>query len=511
MRQLEMRRRSRRAAAALGGLLLLVAAAAGAQGEAATRMLREAERQLAAGNETGALGEYQAVVSSFPGTSAAAQALLETGRLHLARGRVADVFTVTDKLIAEYARLPEAASGIVLQAEARRREARSLADLEEIETLLRRVANLFPPASFPDLEARSRARTLGAEIDLLQGELSAAAGGLLTAIEAEPASTARTRAHVELAVALLLDPERDESDVIGAIQSLQAAVDAGAAQDGGAADPQAERARDLLTLLHRVWLRPRSGQPIWTSTRTIEGIALRKPRGVAGGPGGMVIASDAASAVVVGADGKALLTQPLRDGARPTAAADGSALLASAGEVFEYPSRRSETFAFLREKLQDLNKVITAARGPFGEWLVLDRGLGAVAVLSREERSLRELPASRAEVVDFAVGPLGRTYVLASREPRILVYGPDYQQVQTITGSWQRPHAIDVDTLGNVVVLDRATRTIELRDRSGATLATVGPTLPGGVALRNPEDIAIDARGRLLVVDEDATGVVVLE
>jgi DNA-binding beta-propeller fold protein YncE len=308
---------------------------------------------------------------------------------------------------------------------------------------------------------------------------------------------------------VLLSPEQDQTDVVGAIQSLQKAVDDGPTE--GAADPNVERARDLLTLLHRTWLRPRNGQPIWLSGRMLEGVTLRKPRGVAGGPGGLVVASDAAAAVVVGGDGKVAATQVLRDGARPTVGADGTALIASSGEVQEYPSRKTETFAFLREKLQDLDKLVSVARGPFGEWLVLDRGIGAVAVLSREERSLRELPASRSEVVDFAVGPLGRIYVLTSREPRVLVYGPDFQQIQTITGSWQRPQAIDVDALGNVYVLDRAARTIEVRDRTGASVATVGPTLPGGVALRNVEDIGVDARGRLLVVDEDVPGVVVLE
>lgn len=494
----------------LGGLLLLTAGAA-AQGEAATRMLREAERQFASGNETAALTEYQAVVSSFPGTSAAAQALLATAQLHLARGRTPDAVAATDRLIADYARLPETAAGIVLQAEARRREARSLADLEEIRTLLRRVGNLFPATSYPDLEARARAHTMSAEIDLLRGEYATAAGELLAAIEGEPASRARTRAHVELAIAVLLNPDQDQTDVIGAIQSLQSAVDEIPAAEGAAADPQVERARDLLTLLHRTWLRPRNGQPMWQTGRVLEGVTLRKPRGVAGGHGGLIVATDGASGVIVGGDGKVIATQVLRDGARPSAGGDGTLLLASSGEVFEHPTRKTETFAFLRDKLQDLGKIVTAARGSFGEWLVLDRGLGAVAVLSREERSLRELPATRAEVVDFALGPLGRIYVLTSREPRVLIYGPDFQQLQAIAGSWQRPHALDVDSLGNVYVLDRASRTIEVRDRTGASLATIGPTLPGGIALRNVEDIAVDARGRLLVIDEDVPGVLVLE
>jgi hypothetical protein len=225
----------------------------------------------------------------------------------------------------------------------------------------------------------------------------------------------------------------------------------------------------------------------------------------------MVVATDAAVAVVVGGDGKIRATMPLRDAERPSIGRDGTVLVATSPAVQEYPSRRTETFAFLREKLQDLDKVVAAARGPFGEWLVLDRGLGAVAVLSREERSLRELPATRADVVDFAVGPLGRIYLLTGRDPRVVVYGPDFQQLQTISGSWQRPLAIDVDTVGNVYVLDRANRVVDVRDRTGAPLTTVGPTLPGGVSLRNVADIAVDDRGRLLVVDDELTSVVVLE
>ena len=480
------------------------------QGDAARRMLLEAERQLASGNEAGALSEYQAVVSSFPGTPAAAQALVATGRVHLERGRTPEVIAVTDKLIAEYARMPESATGIVLQAASRRREARSIAELEEIRTLLRRVSNLFPPASYPDLEARAQAQILSAEIDLLDGQFATAAGELLESIEGEPLSPARTRAQVELALALLLDPKRDEAAALAAVQSLQAAVDDSPSREG-AEDPQVARARDLLTLLHRTWLRSRSGQSPWQRARMLEGVTLRKPSGVAGGPGGLVVATDAASAVVVGGDGKVLTTIALRDPARPSAAADGTALLVTAADVQEYPSRKTETFAFLREKLQDLNKLVTAGRGAFGEWLVLDRGLGAVAVLSREERSLRELPATRAEVVDFAVGPLGRIYVLTGREPRVLVYGPGFSQIQAITGTWQRPQALAVDTVGNVYVLDRASKSIDVRDGAGKPLVTLGPTLPGGLVLKNPEDVAVDARGRVLVIDEDVPGVIVLE
>jgi hypothetical protein len=473
-------------------------------------MLVEAERQLASGNETGALDEYQAVVASFPGTPAAAQALVATGRLHLERGRTPEVIATTDKLIAEYARLPESATGIVLQAAARRREARTIAELAEIRTLLRRVSNLFPPASYPDLEARAQAQTLSAEIDLLEGQFATAAGELLESIEGEPISPARTRAQVELALALLLDPQRDEAGAIAAVQSLQAAVDQSTGP-AGAEDAHVTRARDLLTLLHRTWLRPRSGQSPWQRARMLEGVTLRKPKGVTGGPGGLVVATDSASAFVVGGDGKVLTTIALRDAARPSAAADGTVLLVTAADVQEYPSRRTETFAFLREKLQDLDKLVTAARGSFGEWLVLDRGLGAVAVLSREERSLRELPATRAEVVDFALGPLGRIYVLTGREPRVLVYGPDFAQIQTITGSWQRPQALAVDTVGNVYVLDRAARNIDVRDGAGKALVTLGPMLPGGLSLKNPEDVAVDARGRILLIDEDVPGVIVLE
>ena len=40
---------------------------------------------------------------------------------------------------------------------------------------------------------------------------------------------------------------------------------------------------------------------------------------------------------------------------------------------------------------------------------------------------------------------------------------------------------------------------------------TLGPILPGGVELRDPRDIAVDAAGRVLIADRGLSAIIVIE
>ena len=80
-----------------------------------------------------------------------------------------------------------------------------------------------------------------------------------------------------------------------------------------------------------------------------------------------------------------------------------------------------------------------------------------------------------------------------------------------LTGEWNRPGAIAVDALGNVYLLDQKSRSIEVLGPHGTKLDRLGPTLPGGVELKAPRDIAIDGEGRLYIADVKLAQIVVLE
>ncbi len=80
-----------------------------------------------------------------------------------------------------------------------------------------------------------------------------------------------------------------------------------------------------------------------------------------------------------------------------------------------------------------------------------------------------------------------------------------------ITGAWKRPVALDVDPLGNIYVLDRGHRTLEMFSPAGKRQARIGPQLGGGVELRKPADLAVDGSGRIFIADSDLPHVVMLD
>ena len=52
---------------------------------------------------------------------------------------------------------------------------------------------------------------------------------------------------------------------------------------------------------------------------------------------------------------------------------------------------------------------------------------------------------------------------------------------------------------------------IYIRDPEGNRIDSIGPTLPGGLELRSPEDIAVDGHGRLLIADRGLAQIFILE
>ena len=67
-----------------------------------------------------------------------------------------------------------------------------------------------------------------------------------------------------------------------------------------------------------------------------------------------------------------------------------------------------------------------------------------------------------------------------------------------------------LDALGHLYVLDTESGRIDVFDRSGAAVESLGPVLPGGVELRRPADLTVSGDGRLFVTDS-RLGVVVVE
>ncbi len=193
----------------LATLLAALAAtgAAGAQREdpAARRLLQEAQKRIAAGDDAGALTELGLLVQQFPRDALAPKALLTTLELRRVQQDQVAAEAALKKLQADYPRSAEAAAGFVIEGEMAIEKARSTADYEAARSVFRRVALLFGSEEYPVLDARVLARLRSAEVGLQLGDRAGALGELLAAIEDEPAGRFGGRAKLLYGRTLLTD------------------------------------------------------------------------------------------------------------------------------------------------------------------------------------------------------------------------------------------------------------------------------------------------------------------
>ena len=259
-------------------------APAEAQSPAAKRLYQEAERLMQQGDTGAAKAELQLVVRQFPQDALAPKALLKLVDIHRAADSNHEARASLDKLLTDYPRTPEAASGFLVQAELKVSKARNLSDLEEARSIFRRVPLLYGAEEFPELEARSRARIRGGELAMLAGDTEAAEAEFVAVIEDEPQSSYTSRATLLLGRVLLLKNEIQHS-----MEMLQRLAESDTASDDDKA-----AARNLLSIAHRHILRPQSGQKHWHKAERFpaSGLSLREPIGVAAADDGRVLVVD---------------------------------------------------------------------------------------------------------------------------------------------------------------------------------------------------------------------------
>jgi hypothetical protein len=113
--------------------------------------------------------------------------------------------------------------------------------------------------------------------------------------------------------------------------------------------------------------------------------------------------------------------------------------------------------------------------------------------------------------VDLAVDRRHRLYVLDRKSNKVFRFEADGRRHSTVaSGSWKRPTALALDAFGDIFVLD-AERGIDVFAPDGSRLAHVGLTLPGGISLSRPVDLAVDGRGRMFVVDTSLKKIITVD
>ncbi|HVS62544.1 MAG TPA: tetratricopeptide repeat protein [Thermoanaerobaculia bacterium] len=499
----------------LAGNLVIAGASWGQDESAAQRLMQEAERQLASGNLVGAIAEYEALVTRFPDSRTAPRALQRWANAQYAAGDPDGAYDLADRLVSQYPASPQAAGAMILQARIQLVNANDRSAIEQAATLLRRVPNLFGPESYPSLEARTEARVLTGQISMQLGDLADAAYEFLQTIEVETDSPWSSTARVGLARVLLHAENRSETDLASAIQLLQEAVDAARSDPAlipaVTADAAAE-ARTLLTTVHRLLIRPVSGGSPWRQAGLLPGVRGKKPQAVATADDGRIAVIDDGTLIIQSPDGAIQTLGGLRNPGRPWFGADGQLYVPLQDSVRQIPGNAGRSFYYDGAKPKDLDKLVAGAQGQLGEWWLYDRSIDGVVVFDRLARkTLGTVPSGGINVADLAAGPLGRVVVLSAKDSRVLVIGPERTTLGGFTGSWRRADAIATDQLGNVYVLDRGSNQIDVRTMGGTKIATLGPLLPGGLELKSPEDLAVDAFGRVLIIDSKLEGPVVVE
>ncbi|MDE2849517.1 MAG: hypothetical protein OYL92_12465 [Acidobacteriota bacterium] len=409
----------------------------------------------------------------------------------------------------------------------RARSARDPAELEAARADLLELSRRYPRDLYPRFSGRSRALVEAASIGRRLGVGNTAAGELLQVLEREPASQWTARAHLELADLVLTNGDWQlAADHYWHARQGALREAAGSAQESGAVDVP-RLALERMTRIDRLVLRRLAGKNPWTRMRAYlpddylpEKQKLKRPRSVAAGPRGELLVADDRRVVQFDPERNLVASRELRGlgQARPTFGPVGplggiTAVVPAASTVqrLDDPS----PIRFERPSGGRLGEIVTAFRGPYGNWTVLSRQVDVVLRYDSQGRPLEFGQTRLAQPVDMAPGPNGRTYVLDAGQgdarAALLTLDPDGELENTFSADWRRPLALDVDAFGNAYILEGRVKQVLVYDPDGNMMTALGPVLPGGIELRAPNDVAVDGMGRVFIAAGRLETVVALE
>ena len=282
-------------------------------------------------------------------------------------------------------------------------------------------------------------------------------------------------------------------------------------------DVDRQEARRLLNFLHRHMLRPATGQPRWSKAGRFPSVdlALREPSGVAAAEDGQVLIVDRRARLLVrsSASGDQIermelenLGRPGWSGGVPFVVTDKRLLLPFDGQRLEFLENRPG-------KEIVLDGLQVAELSPFGAWYLVAKGWKSLLFYTSRRQGKELLTKSQPQLDDLAVDARGHLYALDGKAKTVSRLDLDQRWggVALSDAHWRKPVALAIDRRGNFYVLDRGQRAVELYDAGGTLLDRIGPSLGGGIELRNPTDVAVDGSGRLFIADAKLPFIVVME
>jgi hypothetical protein len=172
--------------------------------------------------------------------------------------------------------------------------------------------------------------------------------------------------------------------------------------------------------------------------------ALDRPTGVAIGPGGVVLVSDAAGVHRFGPDGAPAGTFAADDAAAVAAAPDGTVYVSEPERVARFAPDGTLLGAFAAA---DPRGIAVAVDGTL--WVSVDDG---VAHATAAGAPIATAPAQRPEGV--AAAPDGTVLVAERKAGRVVRLAADGSRVGTIEDGLKKPRGVAVDCRGNVAISD---------------------------------------------------------
>lgn len=414
----------------------------------ARRQLESGRAFARQGNYTEAMKDFRAVAETHASSSVADNALLEIARYYIdIAGDMAGAAVAVDAIVKKYSTSDSAPEAYVLAGRLALARGHQGADLDSAIANFERVFRLFPTS-----DAVPRALALGGETMWYARRLDDALGYLNRAIAEFPASPSASEAYLTLAKVLVA-----RGDPILAMEELQQI------RNRWPGAPAAGTALAQTTLLHRLYVRARSGPAYALSPETIGPAKL--PNVVA------LALSSRPTLYFAGETGLGILTAGSPD--RPQVVVKPKGLVVDrtgAVVAFDATSLRPPAGTTLTLSVatsggtpKALSDIEAAGQFSNGDWVIADGS----------DRSLQRFSSTGAHLGVFAPGRLSH----------LTVSGTD-----------------------DVVGVDRDLKAVVVFDSTGKNTARI-PLRGTAYDLENVEDIAVDAFGHVYVLDRGAIGI----
>jgi TolA-binding protein len=425
------------------------------QEESARRMYDGGLRFLQQGRYDQAMKDFQDVVTSYPTSAVAPDALLQVATHQLERARdPAAARATAEGLTQKYPSSDAAAMGHVVLGRSELAAGRAPADLDKALAAFERV-----PQRFPGSEVVPVAKYYAGETLRLGGQLDEAIARYRDVTQEYPRSIWAARAA--LGAAACFSFKGMSGDAFTELQRVRARF-----QDR----PEAAQALAWNTTLYRLFL---SGGP--QAAYAFSGRAIA-------GSGGKIrnvvaLASDPADNVVVATEQATAVYKPDGTYLRNLAGPPAQGLFADAG-----------------------GQLVVLGRTGFQA----DGGTPVALSVPKQDGTPRRL-----ENLTSAVAlSTGDVLVGDGDSKTILRFSPAGKPLGKFSG--ERADRMAINALDEIAALERDAKTIAIVDRTGRTLRRIAER-GTGYELRNPVDLAYDALGHLFVLDRGPGSIFVFD